>query len=348
MAHPTNGMEGPSPQGSEPLFAGAYQASFSDASPAPGPTFFQAEDSPAASYRGAPPGLRLPVPPAGQAAQDPSVQDLLRVLAESQASSQRALADAQANAQRQTDVLLQQMAQQQAQFIALMSANNANAAASAAAAAPAPTPGPRRRGMVDNRGIARPPTLDAKTAHKPSLFKTWRIKCTAWIISQYPECAGTLAQIEKDTAAVFDTATVEYLSLEIPDIEEMSANLWALLVSICVEEPFDVIERGPRGPEAGLEALRRLYAQCNPTGPQTAATTLNNIVSVKPVPVNKLRAAIETLEIWFSDYLAPTGQYLHGVQKRVYLQALLGGELKRHVDLNEKTWPTYIALRKEV
>ena len=93
-------------------------------------------------------------------------------------------------------------------------------------------------------------------------------------------------------------------------VPRLSAQLVATLISLTEDEPFQVLTRGPTGPRAGIEGLRRIYQRFDPTGPRTVKTVLKRIVAVKPVPVSQLRSGIEELEKMFEEYQTRSGNPL--------------------------------------
>merc|ERR1711873_320620 len=128
-------------------------------------------------------------------------------------------------------------------------------------------------------------------------------------------------------------AMIDHVRWDYAEIDLVSAQVWGSLVGFCEGGPFETIDKGPRGPQAGLEALRRLYARYSPSGPHTARNVMAKIVTVKPVKIENLRSAIETLESWFDDYRCQAKAELQDDQKCIYLQSLLSEPLKSHIEL---------------
>ena len=83
---------------------------------------------------------------------------------------------------------------------------------------------------------------------------------------------------------------------ERPLVEQLSAQLRATLVSLCVEEPLSIVQNTTKGPQSGIEALRRLTNRFDPSGPRAAKVMLQKMMTTSVVKVRELRTALEKLE----------------------------------------------------
>ena len=129
--------------------------------------------------------------------------------------------------------------------------------------------------LVDSRGVGKPDVLNSKVANELSAFKTWRLKFVVnWICASWPGAATILEELESSSSDEVALVSYQKLVQEQPLVEQLSAQLRATLVSLCVEEPLSIVQNTTKGPQSGLEALRRLNNRFDPSGPRMAKVML--------------------------------------------------------------------------
>ena len=122
--------------------------------------------------------------------------------------------------------------------------------------------------LVDSRGVGKPDVLNSKVANELSAFKTWRLKFVNWICASWPGAATILEELESSSSDEVTLVSYQKLVQEQPLVEQLSAQLRATLMSLCVEEPLSIVQNTTKGPQSGLEALRRLKRSLRPVGTQ--------------------------------------------------------------------------------
>ena len=157
----------------------------------------------------------------------------------------------------------------------------------------------RPHSLVDPHGVGKPPTLTGAMASDPAQFRGWRIKFRNWVVAGIPEASEVMDSLEKRNQDEITEESFSDLELNYPIVTRLSAQLHAVLIASTADEPFQILTRGPTGPRAGLEGLRRLYSRFDPTGPRSAKGVLRRIVAARPVAAIQLRNGIEDLEKLF-------------------------------------------------
>ena len=202
--------------------------------------------------------------------------------------------------------------------------------------------------LVDQRGVGKPPTLTGRIASDPLSFRAWRIKFRNWVVAAIPEASEVMERLETQNQ---DEITDEIFAgwvQQNPIATRLSAQVGASLIALTEDEPFQILTRGPPGPRAGLENLRRIYQRFDPTGPRSAKYVLRRIMAMKPVPVSKLRNGIEEMEKLFEEYRARSGNPIQDDLRTLFLEQILEGAVATHVDRNASRLGTYAALRSEI
>ena len=232
--------------------------------------------------------------------------------------------------QQQTQLLLAQMQQQHAQMHEIMLKSSG------------------RESLVDSRGVAKPDRLDNKTAGDHGSFKTWRIKFQNWICAAMPAAHDVLQMLETHSNdEVTETAYQEILAKN-PVAERLGAQLYATLVSHCVDEPLAIVINGPKGIHNGLEALRRINNRYDPVGPRSAKVILQKLMATGSVKTERLRTEIERVEKAFEEYRTRADNALGEDLRMVIIEQLLMDPIKTHVSLNSDRLDTYETLRSEI
>eukprot|EP00971_Amphidinium_carterae_P346614 6488197-Amphidinium_carterae.1 len=130
-------------------------------------------------------------------------------------------------------------------------------------------------------------------------------------------------------------------------LEKLSAQIKAILISLCTEEPLSIVVNTTRGPQGGLEALRRLNNRYDPLGQRAAKNLLSKILQTRPVAITQLRREMEQLERWEDEYHTRTGTDLQEDLKMLALEQLVQEPLKTHLSLNSERLSSYTLLRQE-
>ena len=128
----------------------------------------------------------------------------------------------------------------------------------------------------------------------------------------------------------------------------MAVHLYYTMITTFEDEPWDIVNQTPAGPEQGLEAYRRINHRYDPTGPRSARLVLRRIVNARPVEAAGLRGAVETMEECFREYAARSNAVLPEALRMTFLEQLLSGDIARHVELNCESLNTYDRLRAEI
>ena len=99
--------------------------------------------------------------------------------------------------------------------------------------------------LVDKTVVEKPTTLNSKIAEDLAAFKTWRFKFGNWISAALPAAQEQLEALEKNSAIEVTVAAYEQLVQTKPVAEQLSAQLRATLMSLCVEEPLKIVLNSP-------------------------------------------------------------------------------------------------------
>ena len=247
---------------------------------------------------------------------------------------------AQQEARRHSEAAMSQMLQGQNAFLENLAQVVSRGQTSVEAASRGP--------LVDPRGVAKPADLTAKIASNPAGFRAWRLKYRNWVLAALPAGEPVLKEVEDQNQVEVSLARFTAWVTNLPMVTQLSAQVKASLVSLTSGEPFDVVTKGPQGPQAGLEAYRRLCHRYEPTGPRSVKLVLKRALASHPVPASRLRPAVEELEELFEEFRIRAGEPLQECVRMLILEQLLDSALKTHVELNSESLNSYDRLRSAV
>ena len=207
---------------------------------------------------------------------------------------------------------------------------------------------PQARSLVDSRGIGKPDTLTSKVAQSQTEYKVWRVKYVNWVTASMPDMHDLFVHLERQNDEIITVERYQELLQVTPGVASYSAQLRATLVSLCVDEPLNVVLNTPVSPQAGLESMRRLNQRYDPVGPLSSKLILQRLMSTKSVPSTELRTALEYVEKSFLEYEQRSGHALPADMQLVVVEQLLSEPIKTHVALNGERLSTLPILRAEI
>jgi hypothetical protein len=190
------------------------------------------------------------------------------------------------------------------------------------------------RSLVDSRGIGKPDTLSSKMAQSQIDYKVWRIKYVNWVTASMPSMIDVFSHLERHNDEIISDDKYQEWLHSTPAVASFSAQLRATLVSLCVDEPLNVVLNTPVSPQAGLESMRRLNQRYDPVGPLSSKIILQRLMSTKAVPITDLRTSLEHVEKSFLEYEQRSGHALTDDLQLVVVEQLLSEPIKTHVALN--------------
>ena len=190
------------------------------------------------------------------------------------------------------------------------------------------------RSLVDSRGIGKPDTLSSKMAQSQTDYMAWRVKYVNWVTASMPSMIDVFSHLERHNDEVINDDKYQEWLQSTPAVASFSAQLRATLVSLCVDEPLNVVLNTPVSPQAGLESMRRLNQRCDPVGPLSSKLILQRLMSTKAVPITDLRTSLEHVERSFLEYEQRSGHALTDDLQLVVVEQLLSEPIKTHVALN--------------
>ncbi|CAK0892249.1 unnamed protein product, partial [Prorocentrum cordatum] len=231
----------------------------------------------------------------------------------------------------------QQAAQQQDLVAALAGLPQALAAlpgtVSAAVEAAASQRSRARGSLIDTKGLGR--LLPLKNSEQE--FVAWARRTENFVASVFPGAREVLAwavELDPGTAASAATAAAsDDLDMEEATAQELSEQLYSVLMSLVEGESFDIIDPLTTGRARGL---------------------LREILSPGRAKLAELQGAVERLEDLMRRYAlrrdARTGERHHLAEgiRMAALEALLPEDLEKHCQLQRARLDTYAKLREEV
>ena len=119
-------------------------------------------------------------------------------------------------------------------------------------------------------------------------------------------------------------------------------------MSLCQEEPLQLVLHTTKNEQAGIEAYRRLSDGYDPLGPRAAKSLLHKILSTKTCLIGEVRNNIEQFERHVSEYKLQAGVDIQEEIRVVCLEQMLPEPLKTRVSLNSERLSSYTLLRAEV
>ena len=202
---------------------------------------------------------------------------------------------------------------------------------------------------IDFRTLMKPTEFKGGVDKLRTDWKEWSFKYEVWIRAQYPEAEKIIQEVKEKKNRIDRTAREEMAqnsSLDVTDIENLSAQMHASLIGFCQDEAFETIRNIEE--KCGLEAHRKLYSTYDPKDERYDVELQDQIDKVTSTKMNEFRRAVE---IWESDvrrWTQRTGRALEDGTKRTRLFQLTPEEMKKWVDENLRNYPTYEELKTEL
>ena len=228
--------------------------------------------------------------------------------------------------QQQLAMVVQQMADLQAQYAAATASNaslhqQAQASAAAAQAAQAQAAAAvqaaqqaaqqqaqtqhqiQHHPVVDIRGIGKPATFDPKNMTEEAKFNTWSFKLTSFLNSHVAHARHLMRWATEQTIDIgLGDLHRECQGAGISNLEaeRVQLQLYALLVSVTEGEAATIVEKS--GEDNGLEAFRRLTKRYDPSNAGRKRAILDTILSFPQVKMPELRRALEDMKKLIGQY----------------------------------------------
>ena len=210
----------------------------------------------------------------------------------------------------------------------------------------------RREGLVDIRGLGKPPAL--KDPPREGEFMVWCRKVETFAAAVYAEARTALPYVAESAAAV----TAADIAVELPELNgdrlaELSSQLYTVLTSLTEGESFTLVTGS--GPGDGFNAWRRLHKRWDPATAGRAGSLLREILAPTGgrAKIDDLQSAVETLEDKMRRYCNRKDQNgerhtLADDIRRAALESILPADLEKHIQMNLVRLATYDAMREEV
>ena len=201
-------------------------------------------------------------------------------------------------------------------------------------------------GLVDVKGIAKPQELNNKNAKDKAEFRTWRLKFCNWVESSFPAAKPIFEHLETNQETQVDDDVIDAWATNVPDVERISAQLYATLVSVAVDQPLDLVKNSHRGKGQGFDAMRRLNKRYDPKSDAGSFKELISLMATKPQPMDLMISALERHEEQVRHYEERAGEKVSDSSRRCCLYNMLVEPLKTHIDLNIAKFTNYALLRE--
>lgn len=206
------------------------------------------------------------------------------------------------------------------------------------------------RGMVDTRGIGRPPSFDGQDKS----WREWRGKVTAYLYAtdesaeeslQWVDLQGAVITSDRvRTACTSPTGDLDQLGVD--KVMAFSKKLFLILSDVCKGEPFRMVESAGYG--NGLEAWRVLLRRYASKTPGTKRALLQSLFTMKPATsVETFEALLLNMEEMVRRYDGMAEVAMTEDIKCAILVACCPKDLKEYLDMSSEDF-VYSDLRSKV
>ena len=109
---------------------------------------------------------------------------------------------------------------------------------------------PPSRFSLDTRGLGRPTSFSSKEGE----FQEWHVKFATYMASAFPGSREVLEWAAERTDAVSRGELQDRFGDSVRELSELNNQLYALLLSLCQNEAFDIVNTSPKDQARSLAA----------------------------------------------------------------------------------------------
>ena len=208
----------------------------------------------------------------------------------------------------------------------------------------------RKFALIDTKGLAKPDGAEEN-------FLYWRVRLESFIVASMPDLEEVLEWSEEHedeiTKAAIKAAwgSMNPTHKEVRDIEQVDAQLYALLQTLCECEAFTIVRSA--GKNNGLESWRRLVKRFDPSTGGRRRAMLHILNPAKVNSVEELSAAVESWEEMVRQYGSRrkadgSRHQLDEEIKIAILEHICPAEIERHLQLNRQRYAGETDVRNEL
>jgi len=174
--------------------------------------------------------------------------------------------------------------------------------------------------------------------NKPSQFRgeekrynEWMIKLLSYLRSKYVGCDEFIKMAMSSDKIVTTSMLMSTSSL--PKAEEFSTKLHSIIMSLCEDTAFTIVQAAPTG--NGLECLRLLKKRFDPKSPGTKRAILKSLMTMQPcTKITEIEAKILKVEELIKKYTDMSGIILPDDLICMTFIELCNGDLKQYLELS--------------